>query len=250
MNSILYVYAMTCDSGFAPCVKDSLLTLACCKGGKKGGMRTAIYHDFEAHKKDGTEIWVLGLCGKGLAKGREMEYSPIYLAKVTGVIPMTEYYGPNSAKYQGREDHKAYQLVGDKLEPTEDNPHKDSADTIAKDIGGKYVVLSKDFIYWGEACGQVTRQDLVAQLKEKANGIFCSDGGKKGIDQHYRDYIVCRDFEGTEDLLKCCRQKAPKQQAAPLSPKYTFHEDENNDIEITVCHSCHESTPRSDIPIQ
>ena len=45
-QSILYVYVMINDKGFAPCLDENLLTLACCKGGKRGGMRTAVYKDW------------------------------------------------------------------------------------------------------------------------------------------------------------------------------------------------------------
>ncbi|MBM6972226.1 hypothetical protein H6A17_14510, partial [Mordavella massiliensis] len=62
-GSILYVYVMTADKNFAPCFDENLCTLACCKGGKRGGMRTAVYKDWI--KND--SVWVMGVCGKKLA---------------------------------------------------------------------------------------------------------------------------------------------------------------------------------------
>lgn len=42
MDKIIFTYRLTHDTGFAPCVDNGLLTLACCKGGTetvKRGLR-------------------------------------------------------------------------------------------------------------------------------------------------------------------------------------------------------------------
>ena len=109
-KTVLYVYAMTNDSGFAPCVAEGLLTLACCKGGKKGGMRLSA----AKHFKNNDDVWVLGVCGKRLAnKYGKTAYSPVYLARITNVTEMTEYY--TNTKYSGRADAKAYELKNGKF---------------------------------------------------------------------------------------------------------------------------------------
>lgn len=105
---------MTTDGGFAPCLDKNLLTLACCKGGTGGGMRTAVYKDWI--KND--SVWVMGVCGKKLAeKNSKTAYAPIYIAKIIDVKEMMDYYKDDT--YQNRRDHKAYRvdngvLVADK----------------------------------------------------------------------------------------------------------------------------------------
>lgn len=34
MNKVIYAYRLVDDTGFAPCVDNGLLSLACCKGGQ------------------------------------------------------------------------------------------------------------------------------------------------------------------------------------------------------------------------
>lgn len=50
MDKIVFTYRLTNDTGFAPCVDNGLLTLACCKGGTKTvkrGLRYFIGRFFE-----------------------------------------------------------------------------------------------------------------------------------------------------------------------------------------------------------
>ena len=57
-KTVVYIYALTNDSGFAPCVDNDWLTLTCCKGGVKGGMRKSAAKEFLV----GNEVFLLGLC--------------------------------------------------------------------------------------------------------------------------------------------------------------------------------------------
>lgn len=248
MRCILYTYAMACDSGFAPCVDGGLLTLVCCKGGRRGGMRAAIAKDFVQGRKSGAEVWVLGLCGLGLAResgrGQEAYYSPIYLAKVTDVLEMKDYYRRPSP-YAGRADHGAYTVRPDgALAPVPSpraNPHWGDRDAIRKDIGGTYAILSRRFLYWGQSCGSLPRSVLIDRLGRHANGILCSTPAKKGIDKHYRGYIVCREFGGLRQLLAACgwsEEAGPVVRAAPISQVHLPHADDNDEDALT-CHGCH-----------
>ena len=185
MKRVLYVYAMTHDSGFAPCIKDNLLSLACCKGGKNGGMRKAVALDFQNPEN---EVWVLGLCGKSLAaENSQMIYNPVYLARIDKVIEMTEYFESQN-EYEGRNDHRAYRTVNGKLESQPENPHIHKADQ-ERDINGGYVLFSNHFVYWGEKCGESG-----LEIRALYPAIFKGDGIKKGIEEHYRGYLVDRNF--------------------------------------------------------
>ena len=140
---LLYVYILNNDSGFAPCVQDNWLTLACCKGGIKGGMRMSVTKKFN----EGNTIYLLGLCGKML--NRETAYSPIYFAKVDEVLDMNDYYA-DGGRASGRKDD-VYKFVNGELKPKPNNHHSEY--DRAKDVGGRYVLCSHQFTYWGDKCG-------------------------------------------------------------------------------------------------
>jgi len=148
-KTILYVYVMTSDTGVAPCVADGLLTLAVCKGGKKGGMRKSVPKSIAAKN----DVYVMGVCGKGLAKigkfenKENLEYRPIYIAKIDDAVPLTKYFGGDS---KGRDDDW-YTVKDGGIVPTKANNH--SEEDREKDKGGEYVLTSRQFVYWGDKCG-------------------------------------------------------------------------------------------------
>lgn len=192
-RSILYVYVMNADTGFAPCYDENLFTLACCKGGKRGGMRTAVYKDWI--KND--SVWVMGVCGKKLAeKNSKMAYAPIYIAKITDVKEMTDYYKDN--RYNNRKDHKAYYVANGILKSKENyNPHYDKPEE-KRDIGGRYVLFSRQFTYWGKIC------EKERFLKESPvfREIIPAGDEKEGIARHFRGYMVKRDFYNIDEICK------------------------------------------------
>lgn len=201
MKQTLYMYAMTCDTNFAPCIQNQFLTLACCKGGKKGGMRGSIGGLFRRIKENQSdeEIWVLGVCGKGLkneAKLLEDDYIPIFMAKVTNVLDMVDYY--QNKDYSIRADHAAYTVDKDKkliaVKDEKLNPHSKYDEAIEKDINGKYVLCSDEFLYFGKS----HRAEAETFKRELPDYFFDSSKGdinKAGIDKHCRGYIIYDDFE-------------------------------------------------------
>lgn len=234
MKRVLYVYAMTHDSGFAPCIKDNLLSLACCKGGKNGGMRTAAAKDFYS----GNEVWILGVCGAGLASSNNnRRYNPVYLAKIDKVIEMTEYFEAKN-EYEGRNDHKAYRTVNGKLESQPENPHTHKDDQ-ERDMNGKYVLLSNYFVYWGEKCGESG-----LEIKDLYPAIFKGDGIKKGIEEHYRGYLVDRDFSFDIESDLSEFKWFPKQNKCniittkSINGEYVYIDDEESEEEHIICLSC------------
>ena len=115
---------MTNDNGFAPCTDKGWFTLACCKGGKKGGMRKSAFKNSEGNDID---IYVLALCGKALAKELAKKtaktdyekylYKPVYFAKIDKIISMIDYYKTIGGKSKGRCD--------DVYEALEDNKYNE-----------------------------------------------------------------------------------------------------------------------------
>ncbi len=149
VKTYLYIYRMTSDTGFAPCVDDGLFTLACCKGGKirnekviPTGLR---YHIGTKRNSDYTsdDVYVMGTYKNKL----------LYLARITDVVTMKEYFAEMS---KGRVDD-IYSLVKGKLvrngklriKDVGEDIHIDS-NQIKRDIAGEYVLISNDYLYLGE----------------------------------------------------------------------------------------------------
>ena len=140
----LFMYRLTNDTGFAPCVKDNILSLACCKGGQIRGdkvINTGLrYRIGSKHESDYAvdDVYVLGTHSNKF----------IYLAKITDVVTMEEYY---SGMSKGRTDN-IFDIVNGRLVRNNhlrrENVHTDP-DRIMKDLAGRYVLLSDNYIYLG-----------------------------------------------------------------------------------------------------
>ena len=191
-KTIVYIYVMTNDNGFAPCIDNNWLTLACCKGGKKGGMRKSAKNDFSA----GHNVYLLGLCGKTLATKAmksEMEFLPVYLAKIDKYIEMKEYYKIGGLSAGRKDDVYIYDADKDEFEPKKCNHH--SEDEQKKDKGGKYVLCSHQFTYFGNKCGKkgCEIKEFIRNASEKKSIRECKS---------FRGYIVERDFCNFEKAIK------------------------------------------------
>lgn len=237
----LYVYALTCDSNFAPCFDNDMFSLACCKGGKNGGMRTSVRNA----KERGEDVYVLGVCSKTLSKEAtknlndivDRDYKPIFFAKVDECVEYSDYYADNSV-YKGRTDQRAYSVVKGEIVPNEEcNPHFGNHEAIEKDIGGRYVLISKEFIYLGDKCGK-----LLTSIEKNHKYIFCTDTSdneqKAGIDKHFRGYIIFEDFDcdvinqSMSEARKCINNIKPSH----LSKKYIIDvDDDEKDVVICKC---------------
>ncbi len=238
-QTVLYIYAMTNDSGFAPCVDDGWFTLACCKGGVKGGMRKKVAEDYNT---EGNNVYVLGLCGKGLANGNEaMIFSPIYLAKIDDVIEMKDYYkkteekGSWKNKRANKRTDDVYSISSnDNLEPTKCNPHNE--EDIKKDIGGRYVLCSRRFTYWGDACGTKNENDIEDSFPD----LFARIRKRT----RFRGYMVDRDFSEFEkeiDKWNWFPQEGDQPNIISkdsINKKLYVSKHDNDDEEIVFCGNC------------
>ena len=182
-RTVVFIYAMTNDSGFAPCVQKNWFTLACCKGGVRGGMRKSAAKEFLA----GNNVYLLGLCGKTL--DREKANLPVYLAKIDEVIEMEEYYA-DSGRSKGRADD-VYKVINGELISKANNPHKTHY-LHEKDKGGQYVLCSHQFTYWGNKCGESGHE-----IEQELNEIFKNIRSR----QSFRGHMACRVLNGFEDAV-------------------------------------------------
>lgn len=162
MEKIIFTYRITSDTGFAPCVDDGLLTLACCKGGKKTyrcGLRNFIGCFFEKGLNKEAEVYVSGIYDNKL----------LYLAKITEVIEMKEYF--SDKKYKKRLD-QIYELKNGELKRKPNylpNTHNDENANLC-DINGKYVLISDKFVYLGEKALKIDNEIL--KYYPKGRGQF------------------------------------------------------------------------------
>ncbi len=198
--SYVYMYRLTSDTGFAPCVEGNLLTLACCKGGQMRGdkvINTGLRYRIGAKKDvkwDKEDVYIVGTYKNKF----------LYLARVTKVITMEEYY---SGLSKGRTDD-IYSLKNGELVRNYNlrnyNVHTEP-DRVTKDLAGKYVIMSNDYIYLGE---DAVNDDVIAKYNPKFQET------KKYCDEE-ADIIInaCKkyDIKGThkphEPYKKkgCCR---------------------------------------------
>ena len=165
----LYIYRMTDDSGFAPCVEKGLLSLACCKGGQiRNGkvVNTGLRHRIGIHREANyatDDVYILGVYKNKM----------LYFAKATNVVTMEEYF---SGMSKGRTDD-IYSLVGGKLVRNKKLRHEDvhtEPDRVIKDLAGKYVVLSNDYTYLGEDAVAIDGILSIIQIFKKQKCIQMS----------------------------------------------------------------------------
>ncbi len=181
----IFAYSIVYDSGFAPCaVKNDSLTLACCKT----NLRHKIGLLLEQNPDE--DIYLIGLCGKQLAKRsskQDSEYSPLFIAKVNSAVTTQEYFKYNNATQ--RPDQK-YSYKNGKWFVKKGNPHhledigeldvekakqerdlyylprKDSKPT------DNYVLNSDEYIYYGKDILPRSKLsnylETIASIREKA----------------------------------------------------------------------------------
>ncbi len=191
----LYIYRMTDDTGFAPCVDNDLLTLACCKGGQiregkiiNTGLRYKI-----GSKKNGVDystdnVYILGTYKDKL----------LYVARVTDVVTMEEYY---SGMSKGRTDDiyslkKNVLVRNDKLR--KQNVHTDEG-RIIRDIAGKYVLISEDFVYLGKDAVRVNLVEKNARFQETKT--YTGDTAEEIVKECFK-YRDGKKHEPTKPLKK------------------------------------------------
>jgi hypothetical protein len=152
-KKVVFAYRLTHDTGLAPCVDNGLLSLAVCKGGQviegkpthRGSMRYHVGKLYEKYQpKNDLEIYLLGFYHDKM----------LYFAQLTDVMPMEKYYSGLDF-VQGREDN-IYEFDNNG-EPVRSvqlrncGPCHDDDDVLntLRDFAGEYVLMSENFIYFG-----------------------------------------------------------------------------------------------------
>jgi hypothetical protein len=129
----VYSYVHYYDGGFAPTVQRGLCTLACCKP--------------QIRRKARPGDWVLGTTPRKHGLGRLS-----YLMKVQRVLEFNEYRRVRA--WRQRNDN-IYRVVRGRYVRKENRWH--GPGQMRKDLGGKYVLMSRNFVYFGNKAPHIPR---------------------------------------------------------------------------------------------
>lgn len=194
----VYIYRLASDTGLAPCVQNDLLSLAVCKGGQmrngasiSTGLRFWVGNKTHADfTKD--DVYVIGTYKDNF----------LYLAKITAVVPMTDYFNGQSS---GRLDD-IYESNGKDLKRNKklrkENIHT-QPDRIKKDIAGKYVLLSDKYIYLGKDAKRVDAL-IIDGPKGQETKKFFGDKAKEIIKECKKCHDKKVHLPNDDSLLKKC----------------------------------------------
>ena len=184
----IYAYTMVWDTGFAPSVDNNILSLACCKT----YLRYKIANELE-HISD-EKIYVIGLCGKTLLKRNKIsvsnEYLPVYIAKISDAVKVTEYY--SDKKFTNRPDaqyiyknsewtfkktNPHHIISGNKKEQILENSdnEKDLYYIRGKHHQENYVLLSEEYLYLGKNIEKIDFPNCIKSIAEKRSKACRSD---------------------------------------------------------------------------
>ncbi len=189
----LYIYRMTADTGFAPCVDDKMLTLACCKGGWKNGTKTGVRYWIGSKKHadyEHDDVYVLGTFHNKF----------LYLAKIKSVVDMKKYF--SDRRYAERTDciyeySNGKYKRNKKLRGVHEDQHSQN-----KDIAGQYVLISDEFLYFGK--------DAIDM------DIFNTNHS----DNMNAKYHETRRYKGdeAEKIIRMCKEKDDQKTHTPTNP--------------------------------
>jgi len=161
----IFIYKMTVDSGGAPCVFRSLLSLAICKP------------KIRKSAKKGALIFGFG--------GKKYEERLIYIARVTDKLQGRDYY--QRREYAGRPDC-IYRAEGDAAVRKASARYHVTSDEKRKDVGLHFenasVLLSENFRYLGKrGTSDYKHQHRYERLRKLIAGL------KRGHRRHHSDEL-------------------------------------------------------------
>jgi len=179
MGNKIHMYTIVSDSGFAPHVKDGLLSLACCAGPTR------------EHTDVGTHVMGVSAASmKGVKK-----HLPIYFMKVTKRITFEDYF--ENGKYEGRVDNM-YKKSEDGYERTTskstkiDNRYLKVHENGEDPDKSEYVLLSDDFYYFGDQCDEKELEKKMDWLCNEVEFSYTAGGNYKKVtdDDIIREMVV------------------------------------------------------------
>lgn len=168
----IFSYIVTHDTGFAPNPFWGQCSLACCK--------PTIRRSIGKHWDPSQNYWIVGISPKRL--GNEL----IYIMRVDHCMGFTEYYENHPQKRPDFSKRQEY-TCGDNIYKPDNggykqlrschslHPFRDSwsvnTNAMKHDLGGKYVLLSDNFIYYGKNTVRIEGylRELIASRGHRCN---------------------------------------------------------------------------------
>jgi hypothetical protein len=155
----LYSYILAHDGGFSPNPFWGVCTLACCKP----KIRETVGNKLRANPRK--QIWIVGLSPKHYDKGNDI----VYIMRVDQAMTFAEYWFTHSEKRPNFEKGSIIYKCGDNIYKPKDvkgfhfhqlqsmhsnpsdgcNLYTENQEAMNHDLGGKYVLLSYSFVYFG-----------------------------------------------------------------------------------------------------
>lgn len=185
----VYAYVMVWNTGFAPSVYKGILSLACCKTSLRYKIGKKIWDEKE-------DIYVIGVCGKQMAKRNDKSdsyfYSPVYIAKITDVLSCYDYY----EKYSSRPDG-VYEFKENSWKSKQGNPHsldpydcKSNKDLWYRKKEENFVLISDKYRYYGKELLQKIdfAQEFIEPIAQKLNRSPRSD--LKELDYSDKEEVI------------------------------------------------------------
>ena len=140
---------MTSDRGFAPNPYAGILTLATCKPYIR--KRCAVEGQ-----------WLAGFASKSLCPDAGDEARLIYLARISGSVPMEKYWDAYPAKRNCPSPDNIYRKQNGRWILVDDSIHaKENKDA---DLSGEKVIISNDYYYFGQKALPI-REKLRSKVK-------------------------------------------------------------------------------------
>lgn len=157
MGSVVYTYRVAVDSGLAPCVQNGILTLACCKGGWKTGVKTGLRYWSGEYNRNNPQssIYVVGYIKGDL----------LYAAHINECMPMKKYYSSDGASCGRLDDIYDLDCEGVLRRNDKCIQYHNDSDQYVRDISGEYVLLSRDFAYFGNKSKTFGKIDDCRELR-------------------------------------------------------------------------------------
>ena len=129
---MIYSYLLVTDNGSAPCIQQNILSLAICKP--------------RIRKVANIGDYIIAFASKSMKISQKPKI--IYIAKISNKLKLNKYY----TEFKNRKDC----IYDNNLILIKNNYHNNC--NIKKDINGRYVLLSNEFIYFGKNFIDVPQQ--------------------------------------------------------------------------------------------
>jgi hypothetical protein len=175
---MLFSYKMTHDTGFAPNPFHGVLTLANCKP--------------QIRLKKHVGDYIAGFTSKRLIGDKVGEERLVYIMKVTKKLSYAEYFNDKHFQNKIPSESNLIAKAGDNIykpAPGEKrgfiqltNPYHNNKENMDHDLGGKFVLLSNEFFYFGGGAIPIYKSKFNIKIPRVQSGSGVKTDNKTEIE--------------------------------------------------------------------